>query len=266
MKKFPITPIFIPANKLNYIEKAIKHDADGIIFDLEDAVPISEKEMARENLFNFLSSNSLKIPSYIRINDLNDVNGKSDLNLFKSLDFKIIIPKIDTSEVLKNIPDNMSTIPLIETPLVLRNLEGIASNSSVVGLMFGAADYSAALGSDMSWEALLYARSKIIIECSINNLFSIDSPFMITSSQEDLEKECRLSKSIGFNSKAAINPSQINVIKKYFLPTDDEILEAQEIIKEFNKSEKAVFSFNGKMIDKPILRIMENRLKALDIK
>ena len=127
MKKFPITPIFIPANKLNYIEKAIKHDADGIIFDLEDAVPISEKEMARENLFNFLSSNSLKIPSYIRINDLNDVNGKSDLNLFKSLDFKIIIPKIETNEVLKNIPDNMSTIPLIETPLALRNLEGIAS-------------------------------------------------------------------------------------------------------------------------------------------
>ncbi len=107
--------------------------------------------------------------------------------------------------------------------------------------MFGAADYSAALGSDMSWEALLYARSKIIIECSINNLFSIDSPFMITSSQEDLKKECRLSKSIGFNSKAAINPSQINVIKKYFLPTDDEILEAQEIIKEFNKSQKCSF-------------------------
>jgi citrate lyase beta subunit len=266
MKKFPITPIFIPANKLNYIEKAIKHQADGIIFDLEDAVPISEKETARKNLFNFLSNNSLKITSYIRINDLNDINGRSDLNLFKSLDCKIIIPKIETKEVLKNVPDNISTIPLIETPLAIKNLEGIASSSSIFGLMFGAADYSAAVGSDMSWEALLYARSKIIIECAINNLFSIDSPFMITSSQEELERECKLSKSIGFNSKAAINPSQINVIKNYFLPTDDEIMEAQEIIKEFNKSEKAVFSFNGKMIDKPIIRIMENRLKTLDIK
>ena len=47
---------------------------------------------------------------------------------------------------------------------------------------------------------------------------------------------------------------------------DEKIEFENEIIKEFNKSEKAVFSFNGKMIDKPILRIMENRLKALGIK
>ena len=40
----------------------------------------------------------------------------------------------------------------------------------------------------------------------------------------------------------------------------------KKLLKIFNKSQNAVFSFNGKMIDKPIIRIMENRLKALDIK
>ena len=59
MKKLPITPIFIPANKLDYIEKAIKSGADGIIFDLEDAIPNEEKQVTRKSLFEFLSKKTL---------------------------------------------------------------------------------------------------------------------------------------------------------------------------------------------------------------
>lgn len=265
MKKLPITPIFIPANKLDYIEKAIKSGADGIIFDLEDAIPNEEKQVTRKSLFEFLSKKTLDIVSYIRINDLGGKDGQSDLDLFKSLNHKIIIPKIETKKVLENIPSDISIIPLIETPLAISNLSKIAAYSNVDSLFFGAADFSAALGSDMSWDALLFARSKIILECSINNLFSIDSPFMNISLLEDLKKECKLSKSIGFNSKASIHPSQVEVIMENFCPTDDEILEAKNIIQEFNISKKAVFSFKGKMIDKPIIRIMKNRLKVFDL-
>tara|TARA_B100000795_G_C22796861_1_gene439796 strand:+ start:1044 stop:1844 length:801 start_codon:yes stop_codon:yes gene_type:complete len=266
MKKFPISPIFIPADKLEYTEKAIKSGADGIIFDLEDAISKEEKEVARKGLFEFLSTQPPDIITFIRVNDLRGKDGQSDLNLFKSLDHKIIVPKIETKKVLENIPSNISIIPLIETPLAIINLGQIAANNNVDGLVFGAADYSAALGSDMSWDALLFARSKIILECSINNLFSIDSPFMDISNLDELENESKKSKAIGMNSKAAINPSQIKIIKECFLPTDDEILEARNIIQEFNESKKAVFSFNGKMIDKPIIKIMENRLKNLDMK
>ena len=54
MNKFPICPIFIPANKLTYVEKAIKSGADGIIFDLEDSILLNDKHKARENLFKYL--------------------------------------------------------------------------------------------------------------------------------------------------------------------------------------------------------------------
>ena len=147
------------------------------------------------------------------------------------------------------IPNTLSIIPLIETPLAIKNLHKIASGKNVVGLAFGAADFSSMIGSEMNWDAMLYARSKIIIECSINNIFSIDSPFMNTSDSKGLEFESKLSKSIGFNGKATINPSQINLVKKYFLPTDEEIKEAKEIIDAFNKSNEGVFSFKGKVID-----------------
>ena len=260
MTKFPISPIFIPANKLEYIDKALNSGADGIIFDLEDSILQEDKRFARDNLYSFLMNNSLNTISYIRINDLNTETGITDLDTFKDLSHEIIVPKFETNKDFIKIPNTLSIIPLIETPLAIKNLHKIASGKNVVGLAFGAADFSSMIGSEMNWDAMLYARSKIIIECSINNIFSIDSPFMNTSDSKGLEFESKLSKSIGFNGKATINPSQINLVKKYFLPTDEEIKEAKEIIDAFNKSNEGVFSFKGKVIDKPIVKIMENRL------
>jgi citrate lyase beta subunit len=264
MTKFPISPIFIPANKLEYIDKALNSGADGIIFDLEDSILQEDKRFARDNLYSFLVNNSLNTISYIRINDLNTETGITDLDTFKDLSHEIIVPKFETNKDFIKIPNTLSIIPLIETPLAIKNLHKIASGKNVVGLAFGAADFSSMIGSEMNWDAMLYARSKIIIECSINNIFSIDSPFMNTSDSKGLEFESKLSKSIGFNGKATINPSQINLVKKYFLPTDEEIKEAKEIIDAFNKSNEGVFSFKGKVIDKPIVKIMENRLMLSD--
>ena len=224
MNKFPICPIFIPANKLTYVEKAIKSGADGIIFDLEDSILLNDKSKARDNLFKYLSSNNPDAIIYIRINDLNSENGISDLEMLSELNFTFIIPKFEDE----------------------RNFDKISKDIKI--------------GSEMSWDAMLYARSKIILECSINNLISIDSPFMSIANMDAFENEVKKSKSIGMLSKAAINPSQISIIKKYFLPTEDEILEAKEIINLYKKSNNGVFSYKGKVVDKPIIKIMENKL------
>ena len=45
MTKFPISPIFIPANKLDYIDKALNSGADGIIFDLEDSILQEDRDL-----------------------------------------------------------------------------------------------------------------------------------------------------------------------------------------------------------------------------
>ena len=260
MNKFPICPIFIPANKLNYVEKAIKAGADGIIFDLEDSVLSNDKAKAREDLFKYLLSNNPNVIIYIRVNDINSENGLRDIEMLSELDFTFIIPKFENEENFKKISKNIKIIPLIETPLAINNLNKIAKNEKVIGLSFGAADFSSMIRSEMSWDAMLYARSKIIIECSINNIISIDSPFMDILNTDAFENEVRKSKAIGMHSKAVINPSQINIIKKYFLPTEEEIIEAKEIIELYKKSNNGVFSYKGKVVDKPVIKIMENRL------
>ena len=148
MNKFPICPIFIPANKLTYVEKAIKSGADGIIFDLEDSILLNDKPKARENLFKYLSSNNPDAIIYIRINDLSSENGISDLEMLSELNFAFIIPKFEDEGNFNKISKDIKIIPLIETPLAINNLDKIAKNEKVIGLSFGAADFSSMIGSE----------------------------------------------------------------------------------------------------------------------
>ena len=165
--------------------------------------------------------------------------------------------------MLNDLPDNL--IALIETPKSIQNLEEIASHKNVIGIAVGGAALSASLGSDMSWDSLLFTRSKIILEAAENNLFTIDSPFMNIEDISSLENESVLSNGLGFDGKAAIHPNQIETITKSFLPNESDIQEAKEIIKLFNSSSEAVIAYKGKMIDMPIVISMEKRLKLVGI-
>ena len=118
MNKFAICPIFIPANKLNYVEKAIKSGADGIIFDLEDSILLNDKAKTRENLFKYLSSNHLDTITYIRVNDINSEIGISDIEMLSELNFAFIVPKFENEENFTKISDDIKIIPLIETSLI----------------------------------------------------------------------------------------------------------------------------------------------------
>ena len=57
---FPICPLFVPANRLDWIEKGESSNADGLVLDLEDSIPTKEKSQTREALADYLSSK--KIP------------------------------------------------------------------------------------------------------------------------------------------------------------------------------------------------------------
>ena len=267
MNSIPISPLFVPANKLQWVPKADSSEAGALIFDLEDSVPPDEKERSREELVKFLISSNLKSQCLIRVNPLDSAIGKHDLDSLKILSNKIktlMVPKIQSKEGLKALPKTFEIIALIETPKAVLNLDLIASHNQVRGLALGAADLSSSLGSDMEWQSLLYTRSKMVLSASINNLYLIDSPYTKIDSKKELESECKLSKSLGFIGKAAIHPSQIPIIRKNFLPSKKDIKEAKEIIRAFS-SEGGVIAVNGKMIDRPIVNMMENKLLLVGI-
>ena len=267
MNKFPISPLFIPANKLDWIEKTFQKGTDSIIIDLEDSISENQKDQAREDLYSHLKNNSHVGELIIRVNPVDDKFGQEDIKLLSSTDLSIgafMLPKIEDCALIDNLPE-INIIALLETPNAINNISLIAKEKKVKGLALGGADLSASLGSTMDWDSLLYARSKIVLESAINNLFSIDSPFMDIDNLDKLQEESKKAKALGFNGKAAIHPSQVDVIKSSFLPDEQEINEAREIIKAFKKSSSAVMAFNGRMIDQPIILSMEKRLRLVGI-
>ena len=151
-------------------------------------------------------------------------------------------------------------ILLIETPLAVKNLDILSSDPRVRGLFLGVADLSSSLGADMSWNSMLYVRSRIVLEAAINGLFCIDSPFMQIDSPRELEAECKMSKSLGFTSKAAIHPSQIKKIRHNFLPSEEEIKEAMKILKAYADSKGGAIAVDGKMVDEPVVELMKKKL------
>ena len=260
--KFPVCPIFIPANKLDWIPKILTSNADCIIFDLEDSIVFEDKEASRNSLYNYLKENKLDISILVRINSLDSEEGQADLSLFsKNLDIfdALVFPKIEDPVALVDLP-KLNIVLLIETPLAIRNLSLLAESDRVVGIALGGADLSVSLGSDMSWDSLLFHRSKVILEGAINNLFTIDSPFMDIASPERLKQESHLSSKLGFNGKAVIHPTQIDHVLDAFLPSAEEIEEAKDILIAFSSSSEGALTVNGKMVDLPVVKSMEKRL------
>jgi len=267
LNKFPISPLFLPANKLEWIKKTFEKGTDSIILDLEDSVPEDQKSQAREALYSHLHENNYSGNLIVRVNPINDSVGQEDIRLLTDSNLGIsayMLPKVEESGLISSLPD-IDIIALLETPISIKNISEIASVDKVKGLALGGADLSTSLGSTMDWDSLLYARSKIVLEASINNLFAIDSPFMNIDNSDALQEESKRSKAMGFNGKAAIHPSQLEVIKNSFIPNQDEIEEAKEIIKAFNDASSAVIAYKGKMIDLPVILSMEKRLKLVGI-
>ena len=95
---------------------------------------------------------------------------------------------------------------------------------------------------------------------SINGVFSIDSPFMDINDLDQLDEESKKAKSLGFNSKFAIHPNQIETISRNFLPSEEEIKEAKKTLKAFANSDGGAIALDGKMVDEPVVKLMKKKL------
>jgi len=80
-----ITLLFVPGNKSDLFPKALRSGANVAILDLEDAVGIADKEMARETVFNYLQNidNQSLTQLALRSNSLSSPWGKADLEEMK---------------------------------------------------------------------------------------------------------------------------------------------------------------------------------------
>ncbi len=264
--------LFMPGNNPAMLQNSDVFDADAVIYDLEDAVSVNEKDAARVLVSEFLiAKESFPMEVVVRINGFDTefymkdleavVSEKIDTVMLPKARCEIIyeLDKILTKiEEQKNIKKKIAVIPIIELAISVTEVEDIAKAPRVNGVLLGAEDLTSDLDVQRTkaGDEILYPRMRIATACAAYKIDSIDTPFTDTNDDTGLAVDCLRAAGLAFTSKAAIHPNQIPTINSTFVPSPEKILWAQRV-KEAARIAEAkglgVFSLDGKMVDKPVM-------------
>ena len=255
--------LFTPATKADRFGRAAEVHADALIVDLEDAVALLDKQKARIAALQYLAQPAQgRLPCALRINALVTRTGIEDLKaLLESSGAPeyVILPKCSSPVfismvrmLLDQAGKETEIIALIESAKAVEALPDIVgSKVRPVALMFGAADMEADLGAKTGWEPLLFVRSRIVQAAASAGIVAVDSPFFDIADLEGLKKETTAVRDLGFHSKAAIHPKQVSVINDVFVPSDEEVAKARQILAV---NQQGVGSVDHQMVDEAIAR------------
>lgn len=267
--------LFVPGSNAAMISNTFIYRPDSIMFDLEDAVALKEKDSAR-----MLVAHALRHPLYqdiecvVRVNPLDSEFGLADLNAVVRAGVDVVrMPKTETAQDVVDMDAAIteiekacgreagSTLMLaaIESPLGITQANQIATASKrLIGIALGAEDYVRNLKTERSPEGieLLFARCSILQAARAAGIQAFDTVYSNANNEEGFLAEAALIKQLGFDGKSLVNPRQIELLHNLFAPTQKDVDQAQKIIdaaEEAKRNGLGVVSLNGKMIDAPII-------------
>lgn len=268
------TMLFMPGNNPGMLQTAAVFGSDAVIFDLEDAVALTEKDAARYLISEALRTNKYDgVEVVVRVNPLSTPYAEKDIDVIARLKpDAILLPKAcpediavldkKLNEIEKEMGFEAGSIkihPLVETTYGVETVyETIKSSPRVISVLLGGEDLAVDLGvkRTKSSDELFYARTKVVNACKACKVDAIDTPFTDTNDYEGLMADSLKAKMLGFTGKLAINPRQIDTIHTAYCPSQAEINHALRVIAAKDEAAKeglGVFSLDGKMVDLPII-------------
>lgn len=267
------TLLFTSGHNPHYLEKAFASDSDVIVLDLEDAVPASKKDEARQTITRVLSSDLIdRRPVFVRINPmetgdtLKDLDTVADARLYgfvypkacNAKDMEVFDAQLTLKE--KNLgieKGHFKVIALLETPEAVLNAFSIAKASSrVIALLFGSEDFLAETEGEhgIGGRSILAPRHMISMAARAAGIVPIDTPYVKIGDTEGLKKHIEQAKELGFEGMLVMSPKEIELVKEYYTPAPDELNRAREIIdlaEETNKADRGISVKKGMFISPP---------------
>lgn len=267
--------LFVPGSNAAMLSNSFIYKPDSIMFDLEDAVALKEKDSAR-----LLVAHALQHPLYkeietvVRVNPLDSEFGLLDLNAVVRAGVDVVrMPKTESAQDVLDMDHAITEIEkacgreagltkmlaAIESPLGITQANQIAfASKRLIGIALGAEDYVRNLKTERSPEGieLLFARCSILQAARAAGIQAFDTVYSNANNEEGFLKEAALIKQLGFDGKSLINPRQIELLHNLFAPAQKDVEQAKRIIEAAAEAERqgaGVVSLNGKMIDAPII-------------
>jgi len=266
--------LFLPGANAAMLSTAFVYKPDSIMFDLEDAVSLREKDAARLLVFH-----ALKLPVYqgietvVRINPLSTPFGLKDLEAVVRAGVEVVrLPKTDSADDVTALEAEVERIErkcgrevgstrlmaAIESASGVVNALSIARSSPrLIGIALAGFDYVMDMQTERGdGSELFYARCAVLHAARAAGIDAFDVVFSDVNDEEGFLKEVDLIRRMGFNGKSLINPRQIELLHNAYAPTEEEVDYARRVVEAALKAERqglGVVALNGKMIDAPVV-------------
>lgn len=272
--------LFVPGNNPGIIRDVHIYKPDSVMFDLEDAIAISEKDSARFLVHNMLKNlgdyyKELHIETVVRINGLDTEFWQEDLAAIVTGGVEVVrIPKTETVEDVMTVDREIEKIEkacgreigstkimvAIESALGVMHAFEIAKSPTkrLIGMALSGEDFVTSMKTTRTPEGdeLYVARGMIAMAGRACGLEVLDTVYSDVNNDEGFLKEANLIKRMGFGGKSLIHPRQVELIHNVYTPSEKEIVKAKKIVDataEALRENKGVFTVDGKMVDKPII-------------
>ena len=267
--------LFVPGNKANMLEKALKYRPDAFIPDMEDSVPAGEKANARKVINAHLSTLAATgVPVFPRVNSLDTEWIEDDLAAVVGPHVRgISVGKIDTPDDVHAVAELLASletragiesgslrmIPWLESAkAIVHCYEILSASPRIVGAAFGAEDFTHDLGIERREDEseVEYPRNVLCIAARAAGVVALDTPYFRFKDETGLRANIAAAKQTGFKGKFAIHPAQIDVINAGFSPSEAEIAHARRVVAAFEKAERegsSSIQLDGFFIDYPIV-------------
>lgn len=269
------TMMFVPGNNPAMVKDAGIYGADSIMFDLEDAVSMAEKDAARDLVYEALQTQDYgDAELVVRVNGQDTPYYANDVRAMVNAGIDVVrLPKAEDAEMVKKLDADITAaekefgreegstmlMAAIESAKGVINAYQIASASDrMMGIALSAEDYTTDMKTHRYPDGaeLEFARNMILHAARAAGIAAFDTVFTNMNDVEGFQRETEHIHELGFDGKSLVNPRQIDWVNKVYEPTKKEIenaLDVEAAIEEAHQKGSGVISMNGQMVDRPVV-------------
>jgi citrate lyase subunit beta/citryl-CoA lyase len=236
--------LYMPGSNGRALEKAKMLAADGLIFDLEDAVAPDAKATARQQVCEAVRTGGYgRRERIVRVNGLTTPWGREDLAAVARCGADaVLLPKVENAALVRQTwdiltasgaPEHLALWCMLETPLGILHAEEIAaSHLQVAALVMGTSDLVKDLHARHTRERLplLTSLGLCVLAAQAYGLTALDGVHLDLEDDAGFAAVCHQAVELGFDGKTLIHPKTIATANAIFSPAPDDVAWAHTII------------------------------------